>query len=476
MNNDATTLQYPEQDIEGERPVERAGPTPAAYEAWQFEANRRTICNAIIVIYYLLILEGALRKWIAPGYQKELFFVRDPFLLFVYGFALLKGFWPKASVLFWCGLGLAVVGFNLTLWHLEDTSVTLMAYGWRNYFAYLPLAFIIGEQFRYGDWLRVVRFTILISIPVAVLCVLQSVSSPTAPINAGFGVTSDELFVPFGVAGEVIRATGFFTSGTGQVQFIGSLAVMLFWMWSDTRIRHLFGRWALPLAAVATIVLLVVGGHRAGFLLVGLVAIAGTMMSFAADGIRSSSRLAFGLALLGALILFSGRYFFRQQAEAMVQRTQVAAEEDNSAYSAGVVNRTLNEFGTFADFVPIVDWTGAGLGVGGNAGDILGANSRVGFAEDDWSRNVVDLGPIAGLAFIAYRIALVLMIASGAVAASRRYRDPLPLLLISFVGITLLNGQITGQGSVNGYGWIFVGFCLAANAGHLSLERSPTGY
>ncbi len=469
MSSHVITLQYPEQAVELELPLDRPTLTPAPYSASPNEASRRTLCNAIILIYYLLILEGALRKWVAPAFQMELFFIRDPFLCFVYAFALMKGLWPRPSVLFWCGLALALIGFNLTLWHLADTSLTLLAYGWRNYFAYLPLTFIIGEQFRYSDWLRIVRFTVLVSIPVAALCVLQSVSSPTAAINAGFGATSDEMFVPFGVAGDVIRATGLFTSGTGQVQFIGSLAVMLFWMWSDFNGRHSFGRWALPSLAVSAIVMLVVGGHRAAFVLVALVALAGTLMSYAFQGSRRSSRLAFALMFLGFLVIISGRYLFRQQAEAIVQRTQDAAEGD-SAYSMGLVNRSISEFGNFTDFVHLVDWTGAGLGVGGNAGDILGANVRVGFAEDDWSRNIVDLGPIAGLIFIIYRIALVVSAGAGAIAANRKYQDVLPILLMGFVGVTILSGQITGQGSVNGYGWIFLGLCLASNGGRL---RSP---
>jgi hypothetical protein len=91
LSSDATTLQYLEQAIEAERPVDRAGPSPAAYEAWQYEADRRRLCNVIVLIYYLLILEGALRKWIAPGYQKELFFVRDPFYFLSMGSLSSKG-------------------------------------------------------------------------------------------------------------------------------------------------------------------------------------------------------------------------------------------------------------------------------------------------------------------------------------------------------------------------------------------------
>jgi hypothetical protein len=80
------------------------------------------------------------------------------------------------------------------------------------------------------------------------------------------------------------------------------------------------------------------------------------------------------------------------------------------------------------------------------------------------------LGPIIGILFILYRIAFVVALVIGAGIASRRYRDALPGLLVGFVGITLLYGQISGQGSVNGYGWIFAGMCMAANAGHLTIS------
>lgn len=461
-------FQNPEQAVEVELPLDLTqAPTPADYASWQCELNRQKLCNVVILVYYLLILEGALRKWIAPSFEKELFFVRDPLLLYIYVFSLLNGFWPKASVLFWCGLTLAMIGFNLMIWHLDDTSLTLMAYGWRNYFAYVPLAFIIGEQFRHREWLRVVRFTVLLSIPIAMLCVLQSVSSPTAPINAGFGATSDELFVPLGVGEKVIRSCGLFTSGTGQVQFIGSLAAILLWMWSDTEVRYMFGRWALPAATVATIVMLVVGGHRAAFVLVGVVAAGGAAISGPARGARSSMRLVVGILLLAGLVFFFGKYLFQEQSRALVERSNGAAEGD-SVYSYGLVNRALADFTRFIEYIPNTGYAGSGLGIAGNAGDILvGTNS----VEDDWSRNIVELGPIVGLMFIAYRIAFVLVLVFGAARACRLYNDQLPGLLVGFVGITLLYGQMTGQGSVNGYTWLFAGFSLAANTNHLSRQH-----
>jgi hypothetical protein len=49
-----------------------------------------------------------------------------------------------------------------------------------------------------------------------------------------------------------------------------------------------------------------------------------------------------------------------------------------------------------------------------------------------------------------------------AVRATRVSRSPLPLALFGYVGILLLNGQITGHGTVGGFAWLFLGLCMAS--------------
>jgi hypothetical protein len=46
--------------------------------------------------------------------------------------------------------------------------------------------------------------------------------------------------------------------------------------------------------------------------------------------------------------------------------------------------------------------------------------------------------------------------------ATRRSADPLPVMLYAFAGVTIFAGQITGNGSINAYAWLFTGLCLAA--------------
>jgi hypothetical protein len=112
--------------------------------------------------------------------------------------------------------------------------------------------------------------------------------------------------------------------------------------------------------------------------------------------------------------------------------------------------------------MPHVPLTGFGIGYAGNAASILGLRLPV-YAEDDWSRHVVDLGPVLGLLYIIYRIAVVAWLGYVATRGVRRTGYALPLVLFGFAGTILLSGQITGHGSILGFGWLFAGFLLAAS-------------
>ena len=89
-----------------------------------------------------------------------------------------------------------------------------------------------------------------------------------------------------------------------------------------------------------------------------------------------------------------------------------------------------------------------------------GQNFIVG--EDEWSRIILEVG-VVGIFYILYRIWLLYYIGRAALIATRRSRNPLPLIFFGFIFLVLLNSQITLQGTINGYGWLFAGFCMAAN-------------
>jgi hypothetical protein len=121
------------------------------------------------------------------------------------------------------------------------------------------------------------------------------------------------------------------------------------------------------------------------------------------------------------------------------------------------------------DFVRLISEVpvlGYGIGYGGNASIILNAEVdgvKPGWlVEADLSRQMVDLGPIFGMGYIVFRMAFVVWLGITVVKATRRSADPLPLLLYAYAGVTLFAGQITGNGSINAYAWLFAGLCIAA--------------
>ena len=76
---------------------------------------------------------------------------------------------------------------------------------------------------------------------------------------------------------------------------------------------------------------------------------------------------------------------------------------------------------------------------------------------------IINEAGIAGLAYIGFRYWLCLSLFLEAILATRRSNNPLPFVLGSFAVTTLFVGQMTLQGTINGYGWLFAGFCMAAN-------------
>ena len=121
------------------------------------------------------------------------------------------------------------------------------------------------------------------------------------------------------------------------------------------------------------------------------------------------------------------------------------------------------------------------LGIGGNAADTLGLKAervrasdlQIGSAESDWGRQILELGPVLGILFIAFRAAFVIWMGKEALRATRRSRHPLPVFLFAFVAVLLFNGQMTGHGTLNGYAWLFAGLSMAVSR---SLLRPDQGF
>jgi hypothetical protein len=163
---------------------------------------------------------------------------------------------------------------------------------------------------------------------------------------------------------------------------------------------------------------------------------------------------------------------FPRVAGAFTQRWVEAGDMEKSEYgSGGIFFRAITEALKFRLLLADRPTIGYGLGSAGNAAWHFGTRDKliplddqqqVYAAETDLGRNVLELGPVVGLCYIAFRITFAIWMGINALAATRRSGNPLPWLLFSFVAVLISFGQLTAHGTANGYGWLFAGFCMAA--------------
>lgn len=430
------------------------------------EKARKKIVVLVFIVYWLLIFEGALRKWAFPSIHQVLFFIRDPFVLVIYLIALKYRFFGKSKILLLSAVlfvVLVLVGAYQVI--TSDLPVFVYFYGLRNYFFYVPLAFVIAICITPSDLEKLIRLNLRIAVPMAALVFIQFYSSPDSFINKGI---SSDGFV-FRVTEDIVRTTGTFTFTLGQTYYVGSIFALLLYVWMLPPTERRYGKIALYGSSVATAVLVFLSGSRTVFFLAAL-----TLISAWFSGIlitRKSVKLRTLLIpsafVLSAVIIFP--LFFSDAFEAMIYRQQDAVAAEGST-----VVRAFRSFTDFLNVFSSVPFTGYGIGYGTNGGGQY-ATGSIGFtlAEDEWTRIVMELGPVFGLLFISLRVALVLSLFDKSIHSARRLKNVLPLVLFGFIGIVTLNGGITMQGTVNGYGWIFAGFCMAATHYGKKMQYRP---
>ncbi len=433
----------------------------SAVPSLEKEKVRRWIVTLIFIVYWLLIFEGVLRKWALPGLHKFLFFIRDPFVLITYFLAIKYKMWPRWTGTFTVGMALGVLFFVLALIQglALDLSPTIVIYGWRNYFFYLPFAFIIGEQFRGKDLLRLVRHSLLVSIPIAVLCYQQFKAPAEDAINGSYSANSAML-----VARGIVRTSGTFTVSAAQTLFIGSMLAMLLAAWLLPRSQRPLKRIPLWLASGAVLTMVAVSGARSVFLQVAAIFAAAFVSMIVLH--RFKFRVKPFLILVAILVLGAVGYvkLFPTAFGAMVDRQMGAQYTEGTWYA-----RVLNSSTSLVRAIPLLTVMGSGLGSGTNAAAMLSPGGNGLTVEDEMQHVVVECG-IFGLIYMAYRYWLTWWLGRGAFFATRRAMNPLPFLFFGFEAVTLMYGQMTIQGTINGYGWLFAGFCMAANR----LNLKPT--
>jgi hypothetical protein len=419
------------------------------------EILRRRVVTLIFVVYWLMVFEGALRKWAFPEFQQYLYFLRDPIVLVIYVVAIGAGL---VAVDLFLAL-LLVVGVLGVLQSaaallLGGSSLVVLPLGLRSYYLYLPLAWIVAACFRRVDLARFVRQNLMVALGIAPLVLLQFRSPAEAWINRG---TSEDHQIAL-VALDIVRPYGTFSYTAGHSLWVGSLVALVAVAWLRRTSLRIPG-WLLLAGGAAVLVMTLTTGNRSTFFQEALIALA--VLAIPVVGGRASGRLQAPLVLLlfiGVAALLYGTVLATAY-EAMLARQADVIEHQNE----DTLGRAISPFYDFLLVLPETPALGHGMGAGtlGAAFLTTGAAQFL-LAEGEPQRIILELGPVLGLLFILLRWAFAVKLAVGAIGACRR-GDPTAMILMGFAAIQLLIGQITGNVTLGCLVWLCVGLIMASS-------------
>jgi hypothetical protein len=433
------------------------------------ERARRYIRKLIWLYFWLLLVEGALRKWILPDLSNPLLVVRDPIVLLIYvlsvrGRVFPTNGWVAALVI------LALLDTMATFFQLWDYVAPLRiaavtVYGIHANFFHLPLIFVIGRVFTFEDVKRIGWWTLVLLVPMTLLMIAQFRAGSDAFVNRTAGGEGEMLMSSMGK----VRTAGPFSFVIGVVAYFSMATGYLVWAILN---RGTYKTWLLAVSGAALIIGIAVSGSRS---VVGACAVVVSSLIVVVF-LRPEVINRFGQVLLAVVVLgfvVSRTPIFREGFHVMSTRFSEVAEATEQSIPQDLLSRSLSTFYDAWKAIPMAPGLGWGLGVGTNAGaKLLIGQSGFLLMEGEWPRIIMENGPVLGIAFLIWRFSLVIRILWLTIKSVLK-KNLLPLLLFSSSGLPLLNGQF-GQPTILGFAVFVTGLALAAmNGDAMSGDVTP---
>jgi hypothetical protein len=421
------------------------------------EKAQRMVRRLIWLYFWLLIVEGALRKWILPGWSNPLLVVRDPVLIAIYLFAIPAKVFPRNGwtwTLFVIGaLSLLTTFAQLWLYFPPKVIALVAGYGFRSNFLHLPLIFVMAKVLRPEDVRRFGWWTLVVVIPIALLMVVQFRAAPDALVNRTAGGEGEMMMSAMGK----VRTAGPFSFVVGVVAYFALATGFL--IWAALR-RTVYKNWLMAAAGTALVIGIVVSGSRSVVGACVVVIASLTVVLF----LRPDSVNRFGQTLLAVVVLgfiVSRTPIFKEGLSVISTRFTEVAEASEQSVVRGLVMRVFGDYEEAFYILSKSPFLGYGLGIGTNAGaKFLTGRSGFLLTEGEWSRLFLEMGPVLGVAYVALRCGLVVWI-GWLCLRSVRLGNVLPLLLFSSAFLSMLSGQF-GQPTILGFSVFATGLTLAA--------------
>lgn len=412
------------------------------------------IKKAIWFYIFLLIFEGALRKWVLPGMSNILLLAREPVAIYILALAFKKS-WFNGNMYVLIMTLISFLAFFTAL-VFGHANMQVAIYGLRITLLHFPLIFVIGKAFDTSDVLQLGKMLLWIALPMMLLNAMQFYTPQSSWFNRGVG--GDVEGAGFGGANGFFRPPGTFSFTNGNVFFWSVVGVYILYFWLN---RKLINKNVLYIASFALFGAVSFAISRTlVFQLVLSVAFAFIALARKPRYLKSAI-IAF-VAFVLVFVVLSQIGIFSTGIEAFTSRFDDATESEGGSVSKSIIDRMILG-GMVSALTEGVDlpFFGHGLGMGTNAGaKILTGETTFLISEGEWGRLIGECGLLLGLGMILIRTILTLNLVRNAYLAVQR-SNILPWLLMSVAAVNILQGQWAQPTSL-GFAVLLGGLVMAA--------------
>jgi len=420
---------------------------------WSYSRWRQAIQAAM----FLLLVEGAIRKWLLPGAQDIVYFAKDLLLLGAYaGWLAASGHRSlprlpalKAALLVSALYGLAEI-FNPRL-----PNPLVGVFGFKAYFWYIPLLFVLPDVFPDdGALARFLKRYVLTAIPIGLLAIAQFFAPASSPINTYARAAEDIGYVSTFGSSSFVRVTATFSYITGYSSYLFAAIILLLGILATVQWR--FRRnLQLYVALGMTVLGILLTGSRGPLILLAAAFPFYWWLAVARE--RGAGATFSRLVLAVGLVLLLISYAASDAVDAYLGRAAGGAAD----ISSRLLSPFVEPFATF----PAAGLEGYGIGATHQTAAAL-AKDRIPYSwlegagvEGEPGRIMLELGLPGFLVFYFIRLYLALFALRQARALRTLFHRAIATAAFLFF-FAQIPGSIVFDVTTDVYYWFFAGLLL----------------
>jgi len=427
--------------------------------------------QALQVAMVLVVLEGAIRKWLFPGAQDLVYFAKDVVLLGGYAGFLRSRERARYRAPSMPALRIALVvgaGFGLLeIFNPYLPNLLVGALGFKAYFFYVPLLYVMPAAFSSDvELARFLRRYSMISVPVGFLAMAQFFSPASSPLNTyargSEGGGAGDYITTFG-SSSFVRVTGTFSYISGYASYLFATSILILAILSAIKWRFK-GHLKVYLALGMTLSGMMMTGSRGPVFTLALLF---PFYWYLAVVRERQGGAIFARLMIGVVLLAIALSYAAPQAIEAFQDRALGSEDSRSRFSAPFL----------APFVVISDAGPFGYGIGATHQTAAAVTKGVvpyswlngHITEVESGRVMLELGPVGFLLVYWVRIYLIFFALSQVFKLRTGFHRAVAISAFLFF-LAELPGGVVFDVTTDVYLWFFGGLLMTV----MRLDR-PAG-